>query len=93
MELLAWGANNYGQLGAGKKCEQVDTPVEVQLPSNCNIEEGNFQLAGGGGHTLLADNNDRLYAAGWNNKGQLGLGENYEDVTTFTDVNLSLIHI
>jgi secretion-regulating guanine nucleotide exchange factor len=90
MELLAWGANNYGQLGVGKKCEQVDTPIEVQLPSNCNIEEGNFQLAGGGGHTLLADNDDRLYAAGWNNKGQLGLGENYEDVTTFTDVNISL---
>ena len=90
MELLAWGANNYGQLSVGYKCEQVDTPIEVQLPSNCNLEYGNFQLAGGGGHTLLADNNDRLYGAGWNNKGQLGLGENYEDVMRFTEVNISL---
>ena len=90
MELLAWGANNYGQLSVGYKCEQVDTPIEVQLPSNCNIGYGNFQLAGGGGHTLLADNNDRLYGAGWNNKGQLGLGENYEDVMRFTEVNISL---
>ena len=89
MELLAWGANNYGQLSVGNKCEQVDTPIEVQLPSNCNLEDGNFQLAGGGGHTLLADNNDCLYGAGWNNKGQLGLGENYEDVMRFTEVNIS----
>ena len=90
MELLAWGANNYGQLSVGYKCEQVDTPIEVQLPSNCNLEHGIFQLAGGGGHTLLADNNDRLYGAGWNNKGQLGLGENYEDIMRFTEVNISL---
>ena len=90
MELLAWGANNYGQLSVGYKCEQVDTPIEVQLPSNCNLEHGIFQLAGGGGHTLLADSNDRLYGAGWNNKGQLGLGENYEDVMRFTEVNISL---
>jgi alpha-tubulin suppressor-like RCC1 family protein len=29
MELWAWGANNYGQLGLGFVSEQCETPVQV----------------------------------------------------------------
>lgn len=91
MELWAWGANSYGQLGIGTRCEQIDTPIKIPIPSGCDIGSATLQIAGGGGHTLLADaSKERLFAVGWNNKGQLGLSDN-EDVESFKEVNLGLL--
>ena len=92
MELWAWGANNYGQLGVSAKCEQIDRPVKIQLPLSCNIDNNTFQIAGGGGHTLLTDSdNEKLYSVGWNNKGQLGLENDFKDVETFKEVRITHI--
>ena len=89
MEVWAWGANNYGQLGIGTKCEQIDKPVKISLPLECNIERGTFRIVGGGGHTLLTDSeNKRLFAAGWNHKGQLGLKNDNTDVENFSEVSV-----
>ena len=47
MEVWAWGANNYGQLGIGTKSEQVQNPKRVQLPPECTIEHCVCELVGG----------------------------------------------
>lgn len=48
------------------------TPQSV--PLKCSIELENIQkLEGGGGHLMILDKNGRLFACGWNGKGQLGL--------------------
>ena len=89
MEIWAWGANNYGQLGIGSKCEQIDKPMKISPPSNLKLDGGRFQIAGGGGHTLLTDNdNKRLFGAGWNNKGQLGIANNNADVEHFEEIDV-----
>lgn len=41
-------------------------------------------IVGGGGHSLILDHSGNVYASGWNNRGQLGLGDG--DVTTFHSV-------
>jgi len=88
MEIWAWGANNYGQLGTGSKCEQEDKPIKISPPSNLKLG-GGFQIAGGGGHTLITDNdNKRLFGAGWNNKGQLGIPNNNVDVEDFMEIDV-----
>ena len=90
MELWAWGANNYGQLGTGSICDQEDNPRIVPLPFECSIDT--LQVAGGGGHTLLTDpSKKRLYVTGWNNKGQLGLGNGFKNIETFSEVEFGLI--
>lgn len=86
MEVWAWGANNYGQLGVDSRCEQIDSPKKISLPSECTIINV-CQIAGGGGHTLLVANSQRLYGTGWNNRGQLGLSNQHKDVETFVEVN------
>ena len=87
MEVWAWGANNYGQLGTGTKCEQIDKPVKILPPSSCTLDQSRFQIAGGGGHTLLSDTT-RLFGAGWNNKGQLGIPNNFDDVENFEEIKV-----
>jgi len=87
MTLVAWGANSHGQLGLGTVSEQEGVPVEVPVGE---LSTGNVAIiVGGGGHTLLADKEGRLYATGWNNAGQLGLGHK-EEVYSFTQVDLKI---
>lgn len=43
------------------------------------------RIVGGGGHTFVLDSNGRLYACGWNHKGQLGTGST-KDVSEFVEV-------
>ncbi|XP_053676372.1 secretion-regulating guanine nucleotide exchange factor [Anopheles nili] len=70
--MFAWGANSHGQLGLGYATEQCDRPRLVgDLPFGTSDI---LCLAAGGGHTLLGTVDGRLYACGWNNRGQLGTG-------------------
>ena len=85
MELWAWGANNYGQLGLGQVYEQCNEPVQVPLPIEM---KGILTMATGGGHTMLVDTNRQLFCTGWNTKGQLGLGSDVQRVETFIGVKL-----
>ena len=91
MEIWGWGANNYGQLGIGSKCEQIDKPMKISPPPGCIIDNNNFQIVGGGGHTLLTDSeNKRLFAVGWNHKGQLGIENGFADIEKFQEVKFQI---
>ena len=61
--LLAWGWNNYGQLGNGTTNNST-TPISVAS----NVVAG----AAGYEHSLFVDTNGTLWAMGHNNYGQLG---------------------
>ena len=87
MELWAWGANNYGQLGNGQPCEQVERPLIVGSSPGTLDLNSESQVIPGGGHTLLLTEK-RLYAAGWNTKGQCGLGSDQDHVPQFVKVNV-----
>ncbi|XP_035445772.2 uncharacterized protein LOC118273100 [Spodoptera frugiperda] len=68
MALWTWGANSHGQLGVGIANEQIEKPTKVEVHLyHCKIN----QIACGGGHTLLLDNEGKLYGCGWNSKLQL----------------------
>ena len=83
MTLLTWGANSHGQLGLGLVSEQESSPVAVMGEMG-----GVRDIVGGGGHTLLCDNNGHVYVTGWNNAGQLGLGHT-NPVYVFTSIKFS----
>lgn len=65
---LFQGANSHGQLGINQISDQVDKPVEV-LPERNRPSK---QIACGGGHSLLLDDEGKLFSCGWNCRKQLG---------------------
>jgi len=75
-----WGANNYGQLGAGYNSEQENQPVRIPVP----FLPPPVRVVGGGGHTLALGSDGGLFVCGWNRFGQLGLGHT-QDVNLFTE--------
>ena len=78
--MYAWGANSYGQLGLGRACEMVELPEAVDFDGD-QVQD----LAGGGGHSMILDVHGKLWASGWNSRGQLGLGHR-QNVSVFTQV-------
>ena len=70
--LLAWGYNNYGQLGNGTTINST-TPINVAS----NVVAG----AAGYEHSLFVDTNGTLWAMGYNNYGQLGNGTTNNSAT------------
>ncbi|XP_071543496.1 secretion-regulating guanine nucleotide exchange factor [Panulirus ornatus] len=81
--LYAWGANSHGQLGLGFVSEQVCMPTRVDdLPDT--LSEPSIRIAvGGGGHTFLLTAHGRLFGAGWNTNGQVGVGTQVRAVPGF----------
>lgn len=73
-KVLAWGRNDYGQIGA--RCPQPNTPsAEV-----CDVN-GILVVAAGDNHSVALKNDGTVVAWGRNTVGQLGNGET-------TDVNM-----
>jgi alpha-tubulin suppressor-like RCC1 family protein len=69
--VLAWGANNVGQLGNGTNTSS-NVPVSVDLPDGVAVTK----LSSGSEHTLALLSDRRVLAWGWNAFGQLGNGTN-----------------
>ncbi|MEV4255092.1 Ig-like domain repeat protein [Spirillospora sp. NPDC049652] len=67
--LLAWGNNEYGQLGDGTTTQR-DTPVYVELPDGVTVT----RVAGGEQHSLAVTSDGRVLAWGRNYYGTLGNG-------------------
>ena len=72
--VLAWGADNYAQLGTGTAsttgCLCVSTPVAVSLPLATTITA----ITGGGNHSLALTSTGQVLAWGFNDSGQIGNG-------------------
>lgn len=68
--LWAWGQNTNGQLGVGNAITQTTGAVPVGAANNW------ASVAAGNGFTLAIRTDGTLWAWGWNNNGQLGLGDN-----------------
>jgi alpha-tubulin suppressor-like RCC1 family protein len=64
-ELLAWGYNNYGQLGDGSK-------VNKNLPEV--VATNAVTASAGYWHSLFLKSDGTLWGMGYNNYGELGLG-------------------
>ncbi|MDR0747881.1 MAG: hypothetical protein LBE89_08370 [Helicobacteraceae bacterium] len=79
-KVYAAGYNEYGQLGLGDNTNR-NAFTEVASLSGKNITA----LSAGYEHSLALSNSGKVYATGWNNYGQLGLGDN-TDRNAFTEV-------
>lgn len=75
-KLLAWGLNNYGQLGiSGDKRK-----IALYAPTPCDSAPATSwsQVSCGQHHTLFTDNDGHCYTAGRCEYGRLGLGEGHD---------------
>ncbi|XP_072812784.1 X-linked retinitis pigmentosa GTPase regulator isoform X6 [Vicugna pacos] len=72
-KLFMFGCNNWGQLGLGSK-STVSKPTCVKA-----LKQEKVKFAAcGRNHTLVSTEGGKVYAAGGNNEGQLGLGDTEE---------------
>lgn len=80
-KLYMFGSNNWGQLGLGSK-STVSKPTCVKA-----LKPEKVKLAAcGRNHTLVSTEEGKVYAAGGNNEGQLGLGDT-KDRSTFHPID------
>lgn len=78
---ISWGDNRWGALGSGLGVlDDVHSPQKVG-------DSTNFEFIGCGNYFSIAvDTNGNVWSAGYNNIGQLGLGDN-ENREVFTKIN------
>jgi len=76
--LKCWGRNGFGQLGLGDNVSRGDNPNEMgaALPA-VDLGPGNvaLEVAAGGGHACAILQDRSLKCWGFNDSGQLGLGD------------------
>ncbi|XP_012586719.1 PREDICTED: X-linked retinitis pigmentosa GTPase regulator-like [Condylura cristata] len=72
-KLYMFGSNNWGQLGLGTK-STVNKPTCVKAFKSEKV----VFAACGRNHTIVSTEGGKVYAAGGNNEGQLGLGDTEE---------------
>jgi alpha-tubulin suppressor-like RCC1 family protein len=68
-ELYAWGLDDEGQLGLEMPAPNQPSPMLVDATMNW------ITVAAGLKHTIALNGSGELYAWGWNDDGQLGLGD------------------
>ncbi|EIJ78032.1 regulator of chromosome condensation-like protein [Bacillus methanolicus PB1] len=73
--VLAWGNNDYGQLGDGTNTES-NVPVQVKGTGGYGVLNNVAAIAAGGFHSLALLNDGTVLAWGNNESGQLGDGSN-----------------
>ncbi|MDR1614634.1 MAG: hypothetical protein LBS26_03590 [Campylobacteraceae bacterium] len=90
-KVYATGFNEYGQLGLGGNANR-DNFTEVTFLSDKNITA----IVAGYYHSFALSNDGKVYATGYNDYGQLGLGDwidrsNFTEVTFLSDKNITAI--
>lgn len=80
-ELFAWGDNSFGQTGY-EKGFTLQTPIKIDI-HHWAMDEHTIQVACGLKHSLCLTNKGRVFVAGSNELGQLGLLYNI-DISSFT---------
>nr|XP_057935021.1 probable E3 ubiquitin-protein ligase HERC4 [Doryrhamphus excisus] len=68
-DVLSWGLNSHGQLGAGKDCSMWYRPLLVRALNGIPVTH----ISAGGAHTLFLTLSGLVYCCGANKHGQLGL--------------------
>ncbi|XP_030635910.1 RCC1 and BTB domain-containing protein 1 isoform X1 [Chanos chanos] len=76
-EVFAWGYNNCGQVGSGSTANQP-TPRKV---SSCLQNKVVVNIACGQTSSMAVVDNGEVYGWGYNGNGQLGLGNNGNQLT------------
>jgi len=74
-ELIAWGDNNYGQLGNLSSIDFTNGPMAVKM-DGALAGKSIIALKGGGESTLALTSDGTVFSWGQNRDGQLGLGTN-----------------
>jgi alpha-tubulin suppressor-like RCC1 family protein len=69
--VVAWGSNEYGQLGIGSKVDRHEA-AKVKVLTNVRA------IAAGGKHSLALLESGHVMSWGWNAQGQLGRGTSKE---------------
>ncbi len=83
----AWGSNQYGQLGNGKRSSSSG-PTRVDLPPRTSF----VQIMSGGSTMYAIERSGAVWAWGQNNVGQLGFGAMASsDVPAKTGITLSCV--
>ena len=85
--LWACGENGYGQIGIGSS-EYGAHATFAKI--NTNINNDVSQVVCGDYHTFIIKNDGSLWACGENSRGQLGLGGDTNNRTTFTKVTTNI---
>jgi alpha-tubulin suppressor-like RCC1 family protein len=77
-----WGRNQFGQLGLGNTNDVTTGPMQYVSP------ETFVSGSAGSDHTILVSDDGKIYAAGSNAQGQLGLGDTITNSTSFTEIEV-----
>jgi alpha-tubulin suppressor-like RCC1 family protein len=70
-ELFGWGYNRIGQVGNGQNKTNEWSPVEIKHHSNIKF----VMISCGYHHSLALSSNGKVYSWGYNEYGQLGIGQ------------------
>jgi len=76
-KLFVWGNNQYTQLGLSKSITCTGIPSRLQVSQK--LATGFRQISCGLRHMAVITKENGLLVAGTGSKGQLGLGDNYDD--------------
>ncbi|MBQ4088094.1 MAG: fibronectin type III domain-containing protein [Clostridia bacterium] len=79
-----WGSDSRAQLGTGALSTWYNAPVRLTFFDDIEV----VSLAAGEGHTLALTADGTVYAWGWNENGQLGLGHTNFGLTPTVVANL-----
>lgn len=85
-QVWTWGYNGYGQLGIGSTTSQNIPQLIPQSAFNNNPVVAIWAAGDSYGFSFALDDQNRLYAWGRNNTGQLGIGTAGGNVTSPTEV-------
>ena len=79
--VYTWGHNNHGQLGLGDHGHGTQRNVPTAVPGMNEV----VAVAAGSSHSFALSRDGTVMVCGYNNSGQLGLGDT-DDRDTFTVV-------
>lgn len=80
--VFTWGSGASGQLGNGTQT-QSEFPYEITDLFDLDEGETILDIELGGGHAIAYSSNNRVFTWGFNNNGQLGSGDNIDQLIPF----------